>query len=62
MQLVLIFNKTVNKNKLKVSNFRSHRPNRFSAITKAVTEVGGEGGGGEFIMFFFLFLSVRIGL
>ena len=52
--------KNVNKNKLKAWKFQSHRLSSFLAIKKAVTAV--EGGGGKFVLFLSLFLSVHINL
>ena len=45
---MLIFHKTVNRNKLKVRKFQSHQLGSFSAIKKTVTGVegGGTSGGG----------------
>ena len=44
MQLRLIFHKTLNKNKLGVRKFQSHKLSKFSAIKKTVTGVkGGKG-------------------
>ena len=39
---MLSFSQNVNKNKLKVWKFQSHRLSRFLAITKTVTGVEGE--------------------
>ena len=58
MQLHQMFHKTVNKNKLKVSKFQSHRISSFSAIKRTVTGV--EGGGVKFVLFLSLILSVHI--
>ena len=58
MQLSLIFYKTVDKNELKIWTFQSHRLSSFSAIKKTVTGV--EEGGGKFVLFLSLFLSVHV--
>ena len=58
MQLRLIFQKTVNKNKLKVQKFQSYGLSSFSTIRKIV--IGVKVGGGNLVLFFSLILSVHI--
>ena len=58
MQLRLIFYKTVKKRKLKAWKFKSHKLSKFSTIMKTIT--GAEGGGGKFVLFLSLFLSLHI--
>ena len=58
MQLRLIFYKAVNKPKLEVLKFQSHRLGSFQAIKKI--ETGVEEGGSKFVLFLSLFLSVHI--
>ena len=51
---MLIFHKTVNRNKLKVRKFQSHKLGSFSAIKKTVTGVeGGSRGGGGGVSFLY---------
>ena len=65
LQLHSIFQKTGNRNKLKVLivigivTIQSHRLSSFSTIKKTVTGVE-EGGGGQFLLFLSLFSSVNI--
>ena len=58
MQLHTLFHKTVNRNKLTLWKFQSHRLSSFTAINKTVT-VNGRGGC-KFFLFISLFLSVHL--